>query len=116
MLNLERIERAIIIVLASALLLGLGIVVYGKSKPPAALEIRTMERLDGLAARKEKVNINTSGVEEFVRLKGIGREMAQRIIDYRNSNGLFRTKDDVKKVKGIGQAKFDKIKDDISVE
>ena len=61
------------------------------------------------------VNINTATKEELDALPGIGPVKAQAIVDYRTRNGPFKSLDDVKKVKGIGDATFDKIKGDISV-
>jgi competence protein ComEA len=62
-----------------------------------------------------KININTATVDQLSQLPGIGKEMAQRIVDYRTKTP-FKTIDDIKNVKGIGKAKFGKIKDSISVE
>ena len=39
--------------------------------------------------------------------------MAQRIIDYREQNGGFQNIEDLKKIKGIGEAKFNKLKDQV---
>ena len=61
------------------------------------------------------VNINTATKEELDALPGIGPVKAQAIVDYRTKNGPFKSVDDVKKVKGIGDATFGKIKGDISV-
>lgn len=61
------------------------------------------------------VNINTAGESELITLKGIGSSTAKKIIDYRNEFGNFKTVEEIKKVKGIGDAKFEKIKDDITV-
>lgn len=61
----------------------------------------------------ELISINTAGVEELCELDGIGKAMAQRIIDYRNENGLFQKTDDLLNVKGIGEAKLNKIRDQI---
>ena len=41
--------------------------------------------------------------------------MAKRIIEYRSVNGSFRSPEDLKKVKGIGEAKFAKLKDKVSL-
>lgn len=59
----------------------------------------------------EKVNINTATKEQLIALPGIGEVTAQRIIDYRNEYGRFATIDEIKNVKGIGEVKFEKIKD-----
>lgn len=61
------------------------------------------------------VNINTAGVAELDTLPGIGPSYAQRIIDYRNANGLFQIIDDIQNVSGIGPATFANIKDLITV-
>ena len=59
------------------------------------------------------VNINSATKEQLESLNGVGPVKAQAIIDYRKKNGPFKTLDDVKKVDGIGDATFDKIKGDI---
>ncbi len=48
-------------------------------------------------------------------LPGIGKVLAQRIVDYRNEHGTFKTIEDLLKVSGIGEVTFDKIKDYITV-
>jgi competence protein ComEA len=64
----------------------------------------------------EKINLNTAGVEELIKLKGIGPTYAQRIIDYRDTQGPFENIEDLMKVKGIGPKTFDANKDIITVE
>lgn len=60
-----------------------------------------------------KISINYASIEELIALTGIGPVMAQRIIDYRNENGLFQTLEQLQQVKGIGPKTYDKLKDDI---
>ena len=62
----------------------------------------------------DKVNINTADLDKLVTLKGVGPATAQKIIDYREQNGAFKTIDEIKNVRGIGQKKFDAIKDKIT--
>lgn len=69
----------------------------------------------GEAGGNTLVNINQGDVTELQRLKGIGPSMAQRIIDYRNENGLFQAPEDLQKVKGIGPAKYAKLKDQVTL-
>jgi competence protein ComEA len=61
------------------------------------------------------VNINTATKEQLESLDGVGPVKAQAIVDYRTKNGNFKSLDDVKKVNGIGDATFDKIKKDIAL-
>ncbi len=61
------------------------------------------------------ININTAGNEELQSLNGIGPAMAQRIIEYRQTNGRFEKTEDLTKVRGIGGAKFQKMKGQISI-
>ena len=60
------------------------------------------------------VNINTASKEELKTLSGIGDVMADRIIEYRSTN-RFSKKEDIMWVNGIGNAIFEKIKDQISI-
>ena len=61
------------------------------------------------------VNINQANVNELMTLVGIGESTAQKIIEYRNDNGNFKKKEDIKNVSGIGESKYSKIKDKITV-
>lgn len=56
------------------------------------------------------VNINTANQEELASLPNIGSSKAQAIIDYRKANGSFKSLEDLKHVKGIGEKTFEKIK------
>jgi|GEM_PF-1087787 len=57
------------------------------------------------------VNINTAGIDDFSTLPGVGPATAQKIIDYRKENGKFGKIEDIKKVKGIGEKKFEAMKE-----
>ena len=61
------------------------------------------------------VNINASSAEELQKIKGIGPKLANRIIEYRALNGDFETVEQLMGVRGIGEAKYAKIKDSITV-
>ena len=61
------------------------------------------------------VNINTASLQELTSLPGIGEAKAKSIIQYRESNGAFKTIEDIKKVTGIKNALFSLIKDLICV-
>lgn len=62
------------------------------------------------------VNINTASAEELAALEGIGEKTAQNIVEYRDANGPFAAIEDIMNVKGIGEKKFEKIKENIAVE
>lgn len=62
-----------------------------------------------------KVNINQADAVELQAINGIGPVTADSIIAYREENGLFRTPEDLKKVRGIGEKTFEKIKDQVII-
>ena len=65
--------------------------------------------------KKTKININTATQKELETLPGIGEATALKIVNYRKQNGKFSKIEDIKKVSGIGDSKFEKIKDLIKV-
>ena len=68
------------------------------------------------AAAVEKININTASVKELQKLDGVGRGVAQRIVDYREANGPFKRGEDLRKVEGIGTATFERNRERIVVK
>ena len=64
----------------------------------------------------EKININTATVEELVNLKRIGPKYAERIVQYRETNGPFVKVEDIMMVKGNGPKTLEVNKDVITVE
>lgn len=62
-----------------------------------------------------KVNINTANKEKLMNLPGIGETTAQRIIEYREQNGKFKKIEDLQNVSGIGEAKYNNLKDKITI-
>lgn len=61
------------------------------------------------------VNINTASAEELETLPGIGPALAERIIAYRETYGLFESVDDLINVKGIGESVLSELRDLASV-
>jgi len=59
-------------------------------------------------------NINTANIEELSELKGIGTSTAMKIVEYRKDHKFEKT-EDLMKIKGIGQKKYDSIKKELSV-
>lgn len=62
-----------------------------------------------------KVNLNTASKEELMTLGGIGEVKADAIIRYREEHGSFQSVEDVKKIEGIKDGVFNKIKDRITI-
>ncbi len=73
----------------------------------------TGETSSGITATG-KVNINQASQDELMTLPGVGAVIAQRIIEYRSAN-RFGSIEDIKNVKGIGDATYEKLKDLIAV-
>lgn len=63
----------------------------------------------------EKINLNKATQTELETLPGIGPSTAEKIIEYRKENGNFKNIEDIMNVNGIGESKYNKIKDLISV-
>jgi len=104
-------ERKALIFLCGLVLLGF------------TLKLSFREKLLGLAVpgrsaentQEFTVNINTAGVDDLVRISGVGPVTAQRIISYRQLNGRFNKAEDLTGVKGIGLSKLQSIKKHITL-
>lgn len=67
-------------------------------------------------AANGKININTATESELAaNIPGVGESIAKRIVEYRNYNGDFASIDEIKNVSGIGDKKFEAMKDSICV-
>ena len=62
-------------------------------------------------SENKKISINTATEAALDNLPGIGEAFAKRIVEYRQSNGPFKSLEDLKKVKGIGDSLFEQLKD-----
>ncbi len=63
----------------------------------------------------EKININSAGKNELDKLPGIGPALADKIIEYRQTNGMFKDIAEIQKVPGIGEAKFKQMSAKITI-
>lgn len=63
-----------------------------------------------------KININTATIEELDTLPGVGEATANKILNHRKENGNFKSIEEIKNVNGIGDKKFENIRELISVE
>jgi len=62
------------------------------------------------------VNINQASVSELLKLPGIGEILARNITEFRNRFGIFKDKEELKKVKGIGEKRLEKIRNLIVID
>ncbi len=69
-----------------------------------------------VTAGSAPININTAGRYELMRLPGVGEAAADKIIAYRDSNGSFSRIEDIMLVSSIGEKKFEKMRDFITVD
>lgn len=67
------------------------------------------------AATDDRLDLNTATAAELQELPGIGEVIAQRIIDYRDLCGRFLDPEQLMEVDGIGEAKYEKIRDLVTV-
>lgn len=66
--------------------------------------------------KNNKININKATQTELETIPGIGPSTALKIINYREENGNFKNIEDIKNVSGIGDSKYEKIKNYISIK
>lgn len=84
------------------------LIMSGNDREESVRQIR--ELLPG-----ETVNINTADETELQQLKGIGSGLSSAIVLYREEHGPFRSIEEIKNVPGIGEGRFQAIRDSISV-
>lgn len=86
----------------------------GASVPKTTYE--TYANSDAVSTLSDgRININTATADDLVLLPGIGKVLANRIIEYRDANGPFKTIEEIDNVSGIGQGKLNAIIDYITV-
>ena len=71
---------------------------------------------DKIEKTQGKVDVNTANQTELETLNGIGPSTALKIINYRKENGDFERIEDIKNVPGIGETKFESIKESICIK
>lgn len=94
---------------------------YIPNKDDQIEEYITTENDDGVVESQGeknnvKVNINKADVQELTELPGVGESLASRIVSYRNENGKFKSIEDLKNVSGIGEKKYESIKEYVVVK
>ena len=116
MFNLEKREIFIILFLLTLLIVGLSFGLYQNKTPSVNVEINSFTPDSNIPWQSKKININEADAQTLVSLNGIGHTLANRILEYRSRNGYFRSVEELKKVKGVGNKLFERIKDEVCVE
>jgi competence protein ComEA len=93
------------------LLLWIALVVGGVSP-----SVHAQSHPSAATAQEAKVNINTASKSELMKLKGVGREVAEKIIAYREKNGPFTRPEEIRKVSGIGKGIWEVNREAITVK
>ncbi len=109
MLDLTQQERKVILFLISVALVGLGINFVVKTNS-------RIERFVKADAEMLKININQATLEDLVGTKVVSAKLAAKIIEYRSSHSPFKELGDLKEIKGIGDYRYEKLKEIFYVE
>ncbi len=82
-----------------------------QSTPSSSATVPSSQNVTGSATTGNgRININTADIYTLMTLPGIGESYAQRIIDYRTANGPFKNISEIKNVEGIGDKRYESIK------
>ena len=87
-----------------------------ESSASSTVQNSSYSNYSSTSIKNNKVNINKASQVELETIPGIGPSTALKIIDYRKQNGKFKSIEDIKNVSGIGDAKYEKMKDYITVK
>lgn len=103
MFNLTRQEKLVLIFISAVFFVGIGLSFALKYAPGLRNVYYHFETLD-------KLDLNKATQEQLTYVSGIGPSLAEVIIDHRNKYGPFKNLEELKQIKGIGEKKFQKIK------
>ncbi len=109
MFSLTQEERRVILFFISTALLGVGIDFAIKVNSRVTKFVQVDNRIT-------RININKAGLEDMMSTPGITLKLANSIVEYRNTKGPFRDIEDLKEIKGIGDYRYEKLKDLFFIE
>ena len=116
----DRAGKDVLIVAAVALIAALGVAVFSRVTLTASGPYGPTVRKSGngmlLIGDDPRIDLNTASAELLETLNGIGPVLAERIVEYREEHGPFRSIEEIMLVDGIGQKKFEANKDRIAVQ
>jgi len=92
----------------SALVVLFVAVVSVASWPASAAQHGRSGAVNAAETAGDPVNINTADVKELMRLEGVGRKVAEKIVEYREHHGLFQKPEAIRKVEGIGSGLWER--------
>jgi competence protein ComEA len=100
-----------------------GSIAWAEAAPPAPKPASAHEpaparphEMKATVAVDGKVNINTASVKELMKLEGVNRKLAEKIVEYRDAHGHFKKATDIRKVEGFGGGLWDKNRERVAVE
>jgi DNA uptake protein ComE-like DNA-binding protein len=103
MFNLTRQEQQVILFLVSVALVGVGVNFWLKEYAP-------VQKLISFDANITKTDLNQADKDALITIPGIGEKLAQRILDYRSSQGGFNELAELRNIKGITPSRYEKLK------
>lgn len=109
MLILTKQEKQVILFLCAVALAGVIISFLAKIN-------RRVEWATRIEDKLIKVDLNKAGMEELISTRAVSEKLAQKIIQYRIEHGDFKQLPDLKEVKGIGENRYEKLKELFFVE
>jgi competence protein ComEA len=110
----RRIWSSVLVFTLSLATASLGSVATATAR--GSTEMNTTATVGDKAGHGDKININTADVKELMKLAGVHKKTAEKIVEYRQAHGLFKKPEEVVKVDGIGHALFEKNRARIVVE
>ena len=118
-MKLLKSEKAALIITALFLVLVVGFGLGGRGNDAEVVttefavksnsELYEQTAADGKENETVRINLNTCTKQQLETLPGIGPVLAERIIEFRDENGGFKTIEDITKVSGIGAAIYEDI-------
>lgn len=112
----RRCSEGMLLAAILALLLALCLAAYLRGLPRGRLLQPVHAVSEEALDRAEKINVNRADADELIRLPGVGKALAARIVEYREANGGFAALEELMGVSGIGEGRYKAILPHIYLE